>query len=251
MQLIIHTDGGSRGNPGPAAAGVVIADKHGRPLVAHGYYLGSATNNVAEYEGVLRALDQAARLGATEVEIFCDSELLVRQVHGRYRVKHPRLKPLYEQVVRRLAAFEKTSIQHVRREKNAEADQLVNAALDAGADVDHLPDALGEPAGPATNPPLDLDGLLLFPPDRPFQKTLSETGRPSATIVCLSAGQSCPLPSTAGTAAILCLTGSGTLLIGQKNHHLKRHNWLGLDRAVKPILQADCGENLAILLVGD
>jgi ribonuclease HI len=123
-------DGGSRGNPGPAAWGVAVLDARGDVREGHAGVLGHATNNVAEYNALLRALELAASSGAVRVEIFCDSELIVRQIQGRYRVKHPDLKPLYGEAIRRIGAFESFRIAHVRRENNREADRLVNAALD-------------------------------------------------------------------------------------------------------------------------
>jgi ribonuclease HI len=135
MKLIVHVDGGSRGNPGPAGAGVVIEGPNGRPLHEAGYFLGHATNNVAEYHAFLRALDVARRLGANELSIFADSELLVRQIKGEYRVKNEKLKDLFEAALSGLRAVGKWKIQHVRREGNARADQLANLAMDAGRDV--------------------------------------------------------------------------------------------------------------------
>ncbi len=136
MHCTIHIDGGARGNPGPAAAGVVIVDAdNDQPLLEAGYFLGKTTNNVAEYNGLLRALDAAADLGAGRIDIHSDSELMVRQIHGEYRVKSPDLKPLFQQAVQRLAGFDNWTLTHVRREKNKRADQLANIAMDAQADT--------------------------------------------------------------------------------------------------------------------
>ncbi len=138
MQLSIHIDGGSRGNPGPAAAGIVIVDpRNGRALRELGVFLGQATNNAAEYRGLLRALEEAIALGATDLAIHSDSELMVRQIHGQYRVKSDELRPLFQQALTLLRQVSKWTLTHVRREKNQRADQLVNAALDAGMDVDY------------------------------------------------------------------------------------------------------------------
>lgn len=136
MNLTIHIDGGSRGNPGPAAVGVVITDTEtNKPLHEAGYYLGVATNNVAEYQGLLHGLTLAAELKADEVRIFSDSELMVRQLTGDYRVKSPDLIPLFEQAQRLLLKVNGWQIKHVKREMNKRADELVNMALDASADV--------------------------------------------------------------------------------------------------------------------
>ena len=126
----MHVDGGARGNPGPAAIGVVVADANGAVLDEVAETIGFATNNVAEYRAVLRALERASELGATEVELIGDSELVARQLAGAYKVKHPALKPLYDQAIAALRDFERWSIRSVPRAENAEADALVNAALD-------------------------------------------------------------------------------------------------------------------------
>lgn len=130
MKLTVNVDGGARGNPGPAAIGVVIRDPDGLIIDEHGERIGDATNNVAEYQALIRGIRRAAELGATELELVGDSELVVRQVEGRYKVKKPGLKPLHAEVKQALAAFDAWSIRHVRREMNAEADRLVNEVLD-------------------------------------------------------------------------------------------------------------------------
>lgn len=126
-------DGGSRGNPGPAAWGVAVLDGDGVRIEGHAGVIGSATNNVAEYRALLEALALAADRGAADVEIFADSELVVRQIQGSYRVKNPTLKPLFEEARRRIARLTGFRIVHVRREQNKDADRLVNIALDRGA----------------------------------------------------------------------------------------------------------------------
>lgn len=146
MNLIIHIDGGSRGNPGPAAAGVVIQDsKTSAPLHEAGYWLGTMTNNKAEYQGLLIALETAAQLSAGRIEIYSDSQLMVQQIVGKYRVKASGLVPLHQRAVNLLSKFDTWQITHVRREKNQRADELANMAMDAQQDV-MVTDAL-----PATN----------------------------------------------------------------------------------------------------
>ena len=135
-KLIVHTDGGSRGNPGPAAAGFVIDDAQGRRLCARGFFLGRATNNVAEYTALVRALEAVQALGAEAVAVYSDSELLVRQMEGRYKVKSELIRPLFEQARALARGFATCDIVHVRREKNKDADRLVNQALDTGGDVE-------------------------------------------------------------------------------------------------------------------
>ena len=133
MRLVIHVDGGSRGNPGPAAAAAVLSTPDGEVVDEAHEFLGVATNNVAEYQGVLLGLERAKQLGATEVEVVNDSELVARQINGQYKVKHPDMKPLFQKARAALDDFEKWSIRNVPRAKNAEADALVNQALDAAA----------------------------------------------------------------------------------------------------------------------
>ena len=128
---MLHVDGGARGNPGPAAIGVVVSEPGGQVVDELAERIGVATNNVAEYRAVLRALERARELQASEVEIVGDSELVARQLTGAYKVKHPALKPLYDQALAALRGFEPWSIRTVPRAQNARADELVNAALDA------------------------------------------------------------------------------------------------------------------------
>ncbi len=130
MKLLLHVDGGARGNPGPAAIGVVIA-RDGEVVEEVAERIGVATNNVAEYRALLRGLERAHALGATEVHIVGDSELIAKQLRGVYKVKHPAMKALHAEALRALASFERWQIRTVPRAANAEADALVNAALDA------------------------------------------------------------------------------------------------------------------------
>jgi ribonuclease HI len=129
--MVVNVDGGARGNPGPAAVGVVVHDADGEVLEEVGKRIGSVTNNVAEYRAVLLGIERASELGATELELIGDSELIVRQVKGEYKVKDATLRELHAEVARALAPFERWSIRHVRRESNADADRLVNETLDA------------------------------------------------------------------------------------------------------------------------
>jgi ribonuclease HI len=131
LKLVLNVDGGARGNPGPAAVGVVISDASGAVLDEVAERIGPATNNVAEYRAVLRGLERAIELGADEVEIIGDSELVARQLSGAYKVKHPALKPLHQQAIAALQPFKRWRIRTVPRAENARADALVNAALDA------------------------------------------------------------------------------------------------------------------------
>jgi ribonuclease HI len=131
VKLVVNVDGGARGNPGPAAIAAVIRDNEGEVLLEDARPIGRATNNVAEYRAVLLGIERAKQLGASELELVGDSELVVRQLRGEYRVKDAGLKPLHAEARAALQAFEAWSIRHVRREQNADADRLVNEELDS------------------------------------------------------------------------------------------------------------------------
>jgi ribonuclease HI len=129
-KAIVHVDGGARGNPGPAAAACVITSPGGELLGEHTQLLGVTTNNVAEYRALLLGLEQARELGASEVEVIGDSELIAQQVLGRYKVRKESLRPLHAEAMQALDEFRRWSIRTVPRELNARADALVNRALD-------------------------------------------------------------------------------------------------------------------------
>jgi ribonuclease HI len=126
----VNVDGGARGNPGPAAIGVVLRDADGQIVEALGETIGSATNNVAEYKALLRGIELATAHGATRLELVGDSELVVRQIEGRYKVKNAGMKELHAEAKAALAGLDNWSIRHVKRAQNADADRLVNEALD-------------------------------------------------------------------------------------------------------------------------
>ena len=130
MKVILHTDGASRGNPGQAGLGVVIAAEDGQVLTELSEYLGTVTNNSAEYQALIRGLEEAKNLGATEVEVFTDSELMTRQIGGQYKVKNAGLIPLYQKAKSLLNGFKVGQVNHVRREYNKAADKLANIAID-------------------------------------------------------------------------------------------------------------------------
>jgi probable phosphoglycerate mutase len=133
--ITLQFDGGSRGNPGPSGVGVVLSAEDETPLVTLGRYIGRATNNVAEYRGLITALQEAKKLGARKVIIRGDSELIIKQMKGEYKVRHPQLKPLYDEARRLLREFEAHKIEHNLRHKNELADKLANLAMDRRADV--------------------------------------------------------------------------------------------------------------------
>jgi ribonuclease HI len=130
VKVVVHVDGGARGNPGPAAAAAVVSTPEGEVLDEAAELLGRATNNVAEYRGLLLGLRRARELGATEVEVVNDSELVAKQVTGAYKVKHPDMRPLHAEALAALGSFDRWTVRSVPRAQNAQADALVNAALD-------------------------------------------------------------------------------------------------------------------------
>ena len=135
-KIVAHIDGASRGNPGPAAAGFTLTDSAGSHLQAKALFIGRATNNVAEYTALVKALEAAKRIGAEQLTVFSDSELLVRQINGRYKVKSEQIRPLFRQAVDLLGEFENWKVRHITREKNKETDELVNQALNLERDVE-------------------------------------------------------------------------------------------------------------------
>ncbi len=139
-KIIAHIDGGSRGNPGPAAAGFTLADSAGTQLQAKAFFLGQATNNVAEYTSLVKALEAAKQIGAEQLTVFSDSELLVRQINGQYKVKSELIRPFFRQAVSLLGEFENWRVRHITREKNEQADKLVNQALNLGHDIENEPE---------------------------------------------------------------------------------------------------------------
>jgi ribonuclease HI len=130
-KVTIYTDGAARGNPGPAAIGVILKDETGQVVASISRCLGATTNNQAEYRALMAGLEKAAALGARNVVVKSDSELLVKQIKGQYRVKNAALRPLYEEVIRLKGSLESFSITHIPREQNAAADALANKALDS------------------------------------------------------------------------------------------------------------------------
>jgi len=133
VEATLFADGGSRGNPGPAASGAVLLDPNGDLLEEIGAYLGVATNNVAEWTALVLGLEAAQRLGIKRLAVRLDSELVVKQIRGEYRVKHAGLQPLYMRARRLLVAFAEIDIRHIPRKQNALADRLVNVVLDQEA----------------------------------------------------------------------------------------------------------------------
>ena len=130
-KVTIYTDGAARGNPGPAAIGVIIKDETGNTIATISRYLGATTNNQAEYRAIIAALEKAIALGARQVVLKSDSELVVKQINGLYKIKNTALRPLYQKVVELIGSLETFTISYIPRERNAAADALANKALDS------------------------------------------------------------------------------------------------------------------------
>ena len=153
--LTLEFDGGSRGNPGPAGIGVVVRAADGTPLVTLGRFIGRATNNVAEYRALITALEKAKELGAKKIQIRGDSELIIKQMRGEYRVKHPDMRELYDEAQFLIHQFDEARIDHNLRHKNELADKLANLAMDRKGEVTEAEDSPLDAPSPATYAPGD------------------------------------------------------------------------------------------------
>jgi ribonuclease HI len=151
--LTLEFDGGSRGNPGPAGIGIVIRAADGTPLATLGRYIGRATNNVAEYRALITALQEARKLGGKKILICGDSELIIKQMRGEYRVKHPDMKVLFDEAQSLLAEFEQAKIEHNLRGKNVLADKLANLAMDKKRDITEVNDDTADSSAGAIDAP--------------------------------------------------------------------------------------------------
>ncbi len=155
--LVAYTDGGARGNPGPSGYGVVLKDESGRKVAALSEYLGHQTNNFAEYQGLIAALEHALKHGPKALKVISDSELLVRQIKGIYKVKNPTLQDLHARAKELIAQLDWFSIGHALREHNQEADRLANEAMDRGMGRSARP---SDPSPVIQSPPQELEGVV-------------------------------------------------------------------------------------------
>ena len=260
MKLTIYTDGGSRGNPGPAAAGVVIFDQRDDIRFSGGFFLGPATNNVAEYTALLRALDHAHQLGGTDLTVNCDSELLVKQINGLYRVKNPALKELYSQAMNRVRTFDRVKVKHVYRDQNTTADRLVNEALDQSADVG---DAFGlNPDSPAAPPAdlwqsapsaqpvflevVDLRETTRFDPLKPTRTLLTRSSDLTAGLICLQPDQQHTIKPDWSQATITVMRGQGRIQAASEQHQLQPGTWLLVTNTTE--LEVTAHEQLVLIV---
>jgi ribonuclease HI len=156
--LVAHVDGGARGNPGPAGYGVMVEDDAGRPVAELSEYLGKQTNNYAEYSGLLAALTYALKHGSKSLKVFSDSELMVKQIKGQYKVKNPALQELHGKATKLIHSLDAFEINHVLREKNRDADRLANLAMDRGTNRPVSADSLAAPA--SQTPVREVNGVV-------------------------------------------------------------------------------------------
>ncbi|MEN6308408.1 MAG: ribonuclease HI family protein, partial [Anaerohalosphaeraceae bacterium] len=179
--MTVYTDGGSRGNPGPAAAAYILKDAAGKTTGGKAFFLNQTTNNIAEYNGILRGLEAAKAAGSTQIELLSDSELIIRQIHGQYKVKSDNLRELFCQAMERLTGFKSWQARHIPREQNKEADALANRAMDAQQDVE-----LAVQCDASTAKPVRL-GVLISGGGRTMENLdkLIKAGKLSAEIACV------------------------------------------------------------------
>ncbi len=259
MRLRIWTDGGSRGNPGPAGAGVVIRDAEGETLFSGGFFIvGEATNNVAEYEGILRGLVAAKDLGGTQLDIFCDSDLLVKQVNGQYRVKNAHLKLYHRQVMDLINQFEQVTVKHVYRDDNTAADAMVNMALAARADVGgKVSKDKKDPAIEKKIPDNPGDVILQSADLREkanscggdtCREVISNGKSLISELLCLWAGQQMQIEGNWSEATMTVLRGRGVIEAGREKQVLKAGAWLLLGPVDKIDLTAHAGESLVLIM---
>lgn len=256
--MIIRTDGGARGNPGPAGAGIVITDGDGQTLFAGGFFLGHNTNNQAEYEAILRAIKLAEELGGTHLEIYSDSELIVKQINGQYRVKKPHLKEYYRQIIESMEKFDSVTVQHVYRCENVLADELVNRAIDAKADVPstHLGQSKPHDQQGSTDSDTgqefiytaELTKMVKFSPTGPCRVILSRQGKLSNEMICLQPSQQYRFESKSRQTVITIMRGRGTVKAGSESHTVMPGSWLYLGHIALVEFNADSNEQLVAIL---
>jgi ribonuclease HI len=229
---------------------VVIKNEQAQTIFARGFFLGKATNNVAEYSGILRALEAARELGGTQLELFSDSELIVKQLNGEYRVKNAQLKEYYQQIVTLLHQFDKVSIRHVYRSDNVEADALVNQALDAGMDVacDHPASATGASEQKVICAAARLSDKVKFSASRPFREILGSQGNLATELICLDAGQKCSVKGNWRQATITVMRGKGIICLEQEKQNVIAGSWLLVGTADSVDLATDNSEQMVVIV---
>jgi len=253
MHLIVRTDGGSRGNPGPAAAGVCVENSAGQVLFRGGFFLGRATNNVAEYQGILHGLTEAKKLGGRRITLYCDSELVTKQLNGQYRVKNVAMRHYYDQVAKVRETFEQVEFIHIFRHQNEDADAMVNVALDRGRNV---------------GGPCDADAVADGAKERSwegvFVEQLADKVRFNKTsghgiefyrkdgmateLICLKDGQDESFVIKSGQASLCVLRGEGFFHLNGQPHEVRAGGWVALERGQRVRLEAGGGQEFVALL---
>ncbi len=254
MKLILRTDGGARGNPGPAAAGVVIEDAGGKRLFAGGFFLGQTTNNVAEYQAIRYGLEQVLKLGGRDLVLYSDSELIVKQLRGEYRVKNANLRQQYEQVAALLDQLDSCEINHVYRTGNSQADALVNRSLDV---CSHVGDAaVGSKTREASDAVVtaELPGLvplrdrIRFSTTAPQIDTFFQNSHLVWKLICVATGQSVTVKNRPQDAFLLLLQGSGTWTLAGEHMPAARDHWFCLPAGQSLQVSADREDPIVLLI---
>ncbi len=237
MYLKINTDGGSRGNPGPAGAGVYICDQADSCVFAGGYYLGKQTNNIAEYMGLLRGLEKAIELGATDVLVLMDSELIVKQINRVYRVKNANLKVVYDQVVELIGQLDNITVRHVYRDANKEADQLANDAMDSRSDTGGLVkrsmkcETAVDCNGPVASDDIllvDMRKVLKFNSEGICAYKMDSTREEPVQMIALEPGKTMKLNVQSKALGVTIMRGKGVIVTSTGKLTIQAGNWVKL-----------------------
>jgi len=234
---------------------VVIRDERGGTVFAGGFYLGTGTNNAAEYEALLRAMKLAERLGGTELDILCDSELIVKQVNGQYRVKNAKLRRLFEEVTSRMRGFARVSVGHVRWENNSEADSLANRAMDSKSDVGGMVagSADSQDAGAGAGGFLavrDLAGWAIEDGAGVRKERLMEEGRIRTALFIVRPGHRCRLKPRTSEAMLTVVQGRGTVSSGGEGRTVGAPCWVRVRVSRELDLVAEGDRQLMVAVTG-
>lgn len=253
MHLIVRTDGGSRGNPGPAAAGICVENPAGKVLFSGGFFLGTTTNNVAEYQGILHGLTEAKKLGANRITLYCDSELVTKQLNGLYRVKNAGMKQCYDQVVKVRETFEKVEFIHVLRHMNEHADAMVNESLDMGQDVGGVCDAEGVSDVVEESPcegafVEQLTDKVRFDDSGRWREPICRQGEMATDLICLKNGQKGIFEVEGRQGSLCVLRGKGQIILEANSQKVQAGGWVSLEQGQQVRLEAGNKQEFVLLL---
>ncbi len=247
MKLTIRTDGGSRGNPGPAAAGVFIENEKGQAVFSGGFFLGRATNNVAEYNGIILGLQYAIKLGGTHITLFCDSELVVKQIKREYRVKNADMKVLFDKAITLIDQLEGFTIQHVYRSDNSAADSLVNESLDCQSDVGGFLATDHAETTPITIDPILLNEKIHHSASGMHCERIIDNKSIIVELVSLDHNQAYPI-NTGSHTTLQVLEGSGSIITDDTETLIINGTLIYLDGSLAINLTANNDEAFSILI---